>query len=64
MPEDAAGGSGHDLVRVLKSDDCPIGTPQEPELRLVSVGTAEMILVRLADGEVVAFASRLSLIHI
>lgn len=58
MPEHSAGNSGHDLVRVMRSDDCPVGTPQEPELRLVSVGTEEMIVVRLTDGEVVAFTSR------
>ncbi len=59
MPERLAGDHSEDgLVRVLRSADCPIGTPQEPELRLVSVGTTEMIVVRLTDGEVVAFTNR------
>jgi len=59
VPEPSAGDHGDDdLVRVLPSGDCPVGTPQEPELRLVSVGTTEVIVVRLADGEVVAFTSR------
>ncbi len=34
-----------------------MGTPQEPELRKVRVGDSEMILCRLADGEVVAFGT-------
>jgi nitrite reductase/ring-hydroxylating ferredoxin subunit len=49
---------GPDLVRVMLSSDCPVGTPQEPELRPVSLGATDMILVRLATGEVVAFAGR------
>ncbi len=59
MPEHSSGDHrDDDLVRVLRSDECPVGTPQEPELRLVSVGTTEVIVVRLPDGEVVAFTSR------
>jgi len=59
VPDRTAGDHGDDdLVRVLPSDACPAGTPQEPELRLVSVGTTEVIVVRLPDGEVVAFTSR------
>jgi len=46
-----------DLVRVMQSGECPMGTPQEPELRRVSLGSTDMILVRLGTGEVVAFAS-------
>jgi nitrite reductase/ring-hydroxylating ferredoxin subunit/predicted secreted protein len=45
------------LVQALRSEDCPLGTPQEPELRLVQIGDQEVILVRLADGGVAAFAS-------
>jgi len=59
VPERSAGApSEGELVRVMRSADCPVGTPQDPELRLVSVGTTEMIVVRLADGEVVAFTRR------
>lgn len=58
MPEHPKRGTDDDLVRVLPSADCPVGTPQEPELRLVTVGTTEMILVRLSDGDVAAFTSR------
>ncbi|MDQ6797417.1 MAG: Rieske 2Fe-2S domain-containing protein [Actinomycetota bacterium] len=59
MPEHSAGAHGDgELVRVIRSADCPVGTPQEPELRLVSVGPTQMIVVRLTDGEVVAFTSR------
>jgi len=47
-----------ELVRVMQSSECPLGTPQEPELRRVSLGTTDMILVRLTTGEVAAFASR------
>ncbi|MFN2608485.1 MAG: Rieske 2Fe-2S domain-containing protein [Acidimicrobiales bacterium] len=46
------------MVRALPSAECPPGTPQEPALRLVSVGTSQLILTRLSGGEVVAFASR------
>ncbi len=45
------------LVRVLASEECPLGTPQEPELRLVRVGEHEVMLVRLEDGTVAAVAS-------
>ncbi len=59
MSEPSVGDPGDDdLVRVMPSLDCPVGTPQEPELRRVSVGATEMILVRLTDGAVVAFTSR------
>jgi nitrite reductase/ring-hydroxylating ferredoxin subunit/predicted secreted protein len=58
VADQAFGHAGDDLVRVLPSDQCPVGTPQEPELRQVAVGTTEVILVRLTDGEVVAFAGR------
>ena len=44
------------LVRVLPSEECPLGTPQEPELRLVEVGGREVILVRLEDGTVTGVA--------
>ena len=45
------------LFRVLPSEDCPSGTPQEPVLRRVRAGDSEVILCRLTDGEVVAFAT-------
>ena len=45
------------LVRALPSENCPLGTPQEPELRLVRVGDQEVILVRLEDGTVAGVAS-------
>ncbi|HEX2192780.1 MAG TPA: Rieske 2Fe-2S domain-containing protein [Acidimicrobiales bacterium] len=45
------------LVRALPSDECPLGTPQEPELRLVRVGDQEVMLVRLEDGTVAGVAS-------
>jgi nitrite reductase/ring-hydroxylating ferredoxin subunit/predicted secreted protein len=45
------------LVRALPSEECPLGTPQEPELRLVQVGDQEVILVRLEDGTVAGVAS-------
>jgi nitrite reductase/ring-hydroxylating ferredoxin subunit/predicted secreted protein len=47
-----------ELVRALPSEECPLGTPQEPELRKVRVGDSEMILCRLSDGQVVAFGTR------
>ena len=46
------------LFRALRSEECPTGTPQEPVLRRVRVGDSEVILCRLADGDVVAFATR------
>ena len=46
------------LFRALRSEECPTGTPQEPALRRVRVGDSEVILCRLADGEVVAFGTR------
>ena len=44
------------LVRTLPSAACPRGTPQEPELRLVQVGSHEVMLVRLEDGTLAAVA--------
>ena len=44
------------LVRTLPSAECPRGTPQEPELRLVRVGSQDVILVRLEDGTVAGVA--------
>jgi nitrite reductase/ring-hydroxylating ferredoxin subunit/predicted secreted protein len=46
------------LVRAIPSAECPVGTPQEPELRVVTLGDTELIVTRLSDGEVVAFAAR------
>jgi nitrite reductase/ring-hydroxylating ferredoxin subunit/predicted secreted protein len=46
------------LVRALPSEECPLGTPQEPELRLVRVGDQEVMLVRLEDGTVAGVAGR------
>ncbi len=50
--------SADEMVRVMASGDCPLGTPQEPELRTVSVADTEIILVRLAEGDVAAFAGQ------
>lgn len=63
MPDPRASGAQADgvddgLVRVMASAECPMGTPQEPALQVVSVTGTEVILVRLADGDVAAFASR------
>ncbi|MGI9021908.1 MAG: Rieske 2Fe-2S domain-containing protein, partial [Acidimicrobiales bacterium] len=58
VPDVPAPGTGDELVRVMPSHDCPLGTPQEPELRIVTVADTEIILVRLAEGDVTAFASR------
>jgi nitrite reductase/ring-hydroxylating ferredoxin subunit/predicted secreted protein len=44
------------LVRTLPSEECPLGTPQEPELRLVRVGDHDVMLVRLEDGTVAGVA--------
>lgn len=46
------------LVRALPAEDCPLGTPQEPELRLVRVDGEEVMLVRLEDGTVAGVASQ------
>ncbi len=53
-PEPADAG----LFKALPSEQCPTGTPQEPVLRRVRVGDSDVILCRLADGEVVAFGTR------
>jgi nitrite reductase/ring-hydroxylating ferredoxin subunit/predicted secreted protein len=45
------------LVRVLPSDQCPRGTPQEPVLRLMQVGDRDVMLVRLEDETVVGVAA-------
>ena len=47
-----------DLLRALPSDALSIGTPQEPGLQSVRVGDSDVLLCRLTDGEVVAFATR------
>ena len=44
------------LVRALRSDECPRGTPQEPELRLIEAGGHHVMLVRLEDDTVVGVA--------
>jgi nitrite reductase/ring-hydroxylating ferredoxin subunit len=45
------------LLRALRSDECTVGTAQEPGMRQVRVGSAWVLVARLAGGEVVAFST-------
>lgn len=47
-----------ELLKALPSADLLTGTPQEPGLHRARVGDSEVLLCRLADGQVVAFATR------
>jgi nitrite reductase/ring-hydroxylating ferredoxin subunit len=42
---------------VLRSEDCVAGTDGEPRFVEVSVGGADLLVARLSDGDVVAFAA-------
>lgn len=43
---------------VLRSEELPPGTPNRPEIHHARVGESEVLLARLADGEVVAFDAK------
>ncbi len=43
---------------VLRSEELPPGTPTRPEIRRARAGESEVLLARLAGGEVVAFDAR------
>jgi nitrite reductase/ring-hydroxylating ferredoxin subunit len=43
--------------RVLRSDECVAGPPGEPGFADVQVGDADLLVTRMADGRVVAFAA-------
>lgn len=42
---------------VVRSADCVAGPPNEPEFHRVRVGTADLLVARMPDGEVVAFSA-------
>lgn len=46
------------LRRVLRSEDLPAGTENRPEIRRARFGASEVLLARLAGGDVVAFHTR------
>lgn len=45
------------LKAVLRSEDCGAGTPGQPAFHAVRVGGADLLVVRLDGGEVVAFSA-------
>ena len=46
------------LRAVLRSEDCVAGPPGEPGLHKVKVGRTEVLVTRLPQGDVVAFAAQ------
>jgi nitrite reductase/ring-hydroxylating ferredoxin subunit/predicted secreted protein len=45
-------------VAVMASADLPVGTDEDPGIRNVQFGDSTILLARLTDGQVVAFAAR------
>lgn len=48
---------GRSFKAVVRSEDCVAGTPAEPGFHRAQVGRHDVLVTRLPDGEVVAFAA-------
>lgn len=57
MGDSEDGGGSGDLVAVLRGDEVPAGEAGDTELRSVRVGDSDVLVARLGNGRVVAFAT-------